>query len=170
MKKEELKNSAQTYYYFAAQDLAAARILVASNEIDIQVIMFHLQQAVEKLLKSVLSYHHIELSRTHDIERLINICKENEINLPDYIEHFVDLNMFAVEGRYAIIHDDICDAENFLREIEKLHWCSARSRCRLMILNQETNGPGNPSNQGAKKRFSAPRFPMITHDFQRQRL
>ncbi len=39
MKKEEIKNSAQTYYYFAAQDLSAAKILIASNEIDIQVIM-----------------------------------------------------------------------------------------------------------------------------------
>lgn len=120
MKKEEIKDSAQTYYYFAVQDLAAARILLASNEIDIQVIMFHLQQCVEKLLKAILSHRRVEISRTHDIERLITLCRESGEKLPDYVEDFVDLSLFAVEGRYALIHDDVCDAEKFLRAAENL--------------------------------------------------
>jgi HEPN domain-containing protein len=118
MKREEIKNSAQSYYYFAVQDLAAARILLASNEIDIQLIMFHLQQCIEKLLKAMLSNRRVEISRTHDIERLITLCRENGENLPDYVEELIDLSLFAVEGRYALIHDDVCDAGKFLRAAE----------------------------------------------------
>ncbi len=78
--------------------------------------MFHLQQDIEKMLKAAISHHRIEISRTHDIERLIAICRESGIDLPDYTEHFDDLSFFAVDGRYALIHDDICDAEVFLKE------------------------------------------------------
>lgn len=120
MQKKEIKNSAQTFYYFAVQDLAAARILLASNEVDIQVIMFHLQQCVEKLLKAILSHSRIEISRTHDIERLINLCRENDLKLPDYADDLVDLGQYAVEGRYALVHDDLCDAGIFLKSVEGL--------------------------------------------------
>lgn len=120
MKKEEIKNSAQTYYYFAFQDLTAARLLLASDEVDVQLIMFHLQQSVEKLLKSVLSHLHVEIFRTHDIERLITLCRQNGVNLPDYVDDLVDLSLFAVEGRYALIHDDMCDAGKFLVAVEDL--------------------------------------------------
>lgn len=126
MKKEEIKNSAQTYYYFAVQDLAAARILLASNEIDIQVIMFHLQQCVEKLLKAVLSHRRIEISRTHDIERLVILCQESEVKLPGYVEDFVDLSLFAVEGRYALIHDDVHDAQKIMRKVQDLQEYTAK--------------------------------------------
>jgi HEPN domain-containing protein len=82
--------------------------------------MFHLQQCVEKFLKAALSHRGIEISRTHDIERLITLCQESGVILPDYIDSFVDLSLFAVEGRYALIHDDMCDAENFLKEAKHL--------------------------------------------------
>jgi HEPN domain-containing protein len=120
MKKEEIKNSAQTFYYFAEQDLAAAKLLLASDEIDIQLIMFHLQQSVEKLLKAILSHLQVEITRTHDIERLIVICRDNGVNLPAFVEDLADLSLFAVEGRYALIHDDMYDAEEFVRAVENL--------------------------------------------------
>jgi len=43
--------------------------------------------------------------------------------LPDFVEIFVELNPYAVEGRYAVIADDMDDAAryaNFLKQL-KLH-------------------------------------------------
>lgn len=120
MKKDDIKSSADLFLYFGLQDLAAARLLLESDEIDVQVVMFHLQQAAEKLLKSLLSHHGIEIAKTHDIERLIDICQEHEIALPPGVETMIDLNLFAVEGRYFIIGDDFADAENYMECLGKL--------------------------------------------------
>ena len=81
--------------------------------------MFHLQQSVEKLIKSLLSHQGIKYPRTHDIEKLIEICYSNHIPLPEYIIKFIDLTDYASEGRYAYILDDMGDCASFLNLIEK---------------------------------------------------
>ncbi|MGL1893600.1 MAG: HEPN domain-containing protein [Spirochaetaceae bacterium] len=50
------------------------------DELDLEVVMFHLQQSTEKTLKSILDFNKIKFPRTHDIEVLINVAKENDIN------------------------------------------------------------------------------------------
>ncbi len=40
-------------------------------ELDLEVIMFHLQQSVEKFIKTLLDYNTIKFPHTHDIEELI---------------------------------------------------------------------------------------------------
>ena len=53
----------------AREDLSAAQVLVATEDQADHVIGFHLQQAVEKALKSVLADRAIEIPRTHDLGR-----------------------------------------------------------------------------------------------------
>lgn len=102
-------------FHKASQDLEMAKIAIDSNKIDIELIMFHLQQSSEKFIKSILSFHKIEYPKIHDIDRLIVLLKSNKIEpLPDYINHFIDLSDFAVEGRYAIIQDDIDDVGSYV--------------------------------------------------------
>ena len=61
------------------------------------------------------------LKKLHDIQRLIDLCRSNKIQLPDYVASFIELNPFAVEGRYAIIADDMTDAQfqiNLLNQLK----------------------------------------------------
>ena len=125
MKKNDIKNSADMFLYKAIVDLNSGKHLLSafnSNEIeiDIEKIYFELQQGAEKLLKSILSRDGIKFPRSHDIERIIELCEENSITLVDDIEFLIELNDYAVDGRYSIIHDDINEADRYIVILERL--------------------------------------------------
>ena len=70
----------------AAVDMHSATILYndfqkGNSILDIEVILFHLQQAAEKCLKAVLSFHEINYQRVHDLEVLVNLIIDNKIPL-----------------------------------------------------------------------------------------
>ena len=46
------------------------------------VIGFHAQQAVEKMLKAILTLNGIGYPRIHDLTELVNILRENQIEFP----------------------------------------------------------------------------------------
>lgn len=83
-------------------------------DIDTEIIYFHLQQCVEKLLKSLLSLNNVDFPRIHDIEELVEIARDNGIELPDYVDNFVELTDFAVEFRYDFIIEDFSPPDNYL--------------------------------------------------------
>lgn len=103
-------------YQKGTSDLALAThaLAIDDTEIDIEIIFFHLQQAAEKYLKALLSFNDVHYEKIHDIRRLIGLCQANSIELPNQTEKLVDLNPFAVEGRYAVIADDMYDAQVFI--------------------------------------------------------
>jgi len=125
MNKSEINSSADMFLYKAIVDLNSGRYLLkAFNEdkidIDIEKIYFELQQSGEKLLKSLLSREGIKFPKSHDIEQIIELCEECNISLVDDIECLIELNDYAVEGRYSIIHDDINEADKYIVILEKL--------------------------------------------------
>ena len=110
----------------AAVDMRSATILYndfqnGNSVLDIEVILFHLQQAAEKCLKAVLSFHQINYQRVHDLEVLVNLITENNIPIQINSIRLIDLSDFAVEGRYSVIHDDLVDAEKYFEEINQLY-------------------------------------------------
>ena len=125
MNKSDIKNSADMFLYKAIVDLNSGKHLLEAFyadeiEIDIEKIYFELQQCGEKLLKSMLSREAVQFPKSHDIEQIIELCKENKILLVEDIECLVELNDYAVEGRYSIIHDDINDADRYITVLERL--------------------------------------------------
>lgn len=109
-----------------AVDLRSATILYnnfqnGNSALDIEVILFHLQQAAEKCLKAVLSFHQINYQKVHDLEVLVNLITDNKIPLQINSTQLIDLSDFAVEGRYSVIHDDLVDAEKYFMEINQLY-------------------------------------------------
>jgi HEPN domain-containing protein len=110
----------------AAVDMRSATILYndfqnGNSVLDIEVILFHLQQAAEKCLKAVLSFHQINYQRVHDLEVLVNLITDNKIPLIINSTRLIDLSDFAVEGRYTVIHDDLVDTEQYFMEINQLY-------------------------------------------------
>ena len=126
MKKSEINNSADLFFYKGKIDFNAAVLLFESfsankREIDIDTIMFHFQQCAEKLLKSLLSKNKIRIKQTHSIESLIERLSENSIDVPDDgLDPLKNLSEYAVDGRYSIIHDDIDDAERYIGLLKEL--------------------------------------------------
>ncbi len=99
----------------ARQDLAAARLLAVAPEIGDATVGFHLQQAVEKSLKAVLSANRIEFRRTHDLVWLLELLSENGLPSPPNAAWLDELNPYAVEARYGTIDPEGLDRTRALQ-------------------------------------------------------
>jgi len=110
-------NQYEILFNKAKADLFAANVLYArfnegNSELDLEIICFHLQQCAEKLLKAVLSKKQIYYPNIHDLEALLNIIKDNSIDLNTDRDLLIELNDYAVEGRYSIMQDDLKNVQN----------------------------------------------------------
>jgi HEPN domain-containing protein len=117
---EQLRPQFEILYLKAISDLTLAQrgYELHDAHIDVATLLFHLQQAAEKLLKALIAFHGIHFEKVHDLHELLRICKENKIDIPEYTTQLPDLNPFAVIGRYDII-DDIEFDFNHFHEIVK---------------------------------------------------
>lgn len=125
MDKSQIRSSHEMFMYKAIIDLNSAKhLLKAFNadeiEIDIEKIYFELQQSAEKYLKARLSKAEIDFPKSHDIERLIDVCERYDMVLDPKIEILVELSDYAVEGRYSIIHDDLDESDKYIELLERL--------------------------------------------------
>lgn len=74
---------------------------MATEEPLTDIICFHCQQCVEKLLKAYLCYNNKEFRKTHDIAELISLCIEIDPEFEKLFEFNVDdLTTYATELRY----------------------------------------------------------------------
>jgi HEPN domain-containing protein len=109
----------------AVTDLKVAKNILedlenGDEELDLEVVMFHLQQCTEKLLKSLLAYNKFHFTKTHNIKDLVSAIEENKINIISNVNELIPLTYYAVEGRYSILHDDLYDADKYIAINEKL--------------------------------------------------
>jgi len=93
--------------------------VINDDEIRKELVLFHIQQAVEKVIKAILSHKGIIFPKTHDIEDLIELSWAKGIQFPDYVERFPELTPYAVEFRYGFSDEEAEDANEFLRLAEK---------------------------------------------------
>lgn len=112
----------EIYYNKATADLVLVQqVFVLNNPlIDKCIILFHLQQAAEKYLKSFLSFKNIHFGKLHDIKRILDLYTEHGIETPPHAEAFIELTPYAVEGRYDFIIDENTDIPRFIILLEQL--------------------------------------------------
>jgi len=86
---------------FAENDLKVAQILFDENNFQFyQIIIFHTQQAVEKMIKAFMINHDIAFKKIHNLNKLLSMIEHIEgfeEGAYDYIDIF---NKFSVEVRY----------------------------------------------------------------------
>jgi len=63
---------------------------------------FHAQQAAEKLLKGLLTFHAVEFEKTHQIDYLLDLCTAVEPRADGLRPAAIKLTDFAVESRYPL--------------------------------------------------------------------
>ena len=102
MKKKQ-HDLALQFYTKAEQDEAVVERVIDDESIGDELIGFHCQQAVEKLLKAALSDVSIEFRYTHDIGELIDLLADNGITLPEDLAELDILTPFAVAFRYDFL-------------------------------------------------------------------
>ena len=108
----------------AKEDYIAAKYLLDgfhnhNLELNLEIIFFHFQQSAEKLIKCLLDYNNIKFPHYHNIREMINIAHDNNIDI-NFKDELSQLTQYAVEGRYAIIHDDLDDTNTYIEILDSL--------------------------------------------------
>jgi HEPN domain-containing protein len=95
----ELRQIVHQWMGKARDDWATVTILIQSEYCPNDIVCFHCQQYVEKLLKGFLTACEVEFPKTHDLRRLIQLC----VNLPalsSLSEKADELTNYGVQSRY----------------------------------------------------------------------
>jgi len=86
----------------AESDLKTANDEINTRNSATDVVCFHAQQCVEKYLKAFLVFHQKHFRKTHNIAKLVELCKEIDKNFEKIFEFGAsNLTDYAVEVRYA---------------------------------------------------------------------
>lgn len=98
----------------AKQDIKLVERVIDDPTIASEIKYFHLQQSVEKALKSLLSFKGIQFPKSHDLEDLIELAEEGRVSLPDFVSILTELTPYAVEFRYALSFDHLHKPDYYL--------------------------------------------------------
>lgn len=91
------------------------RLKQTTDQLYLNKVAYFIQQAVEKLLKFQLELHDVVYPKTHDIGRLIDLCLEKNIQVPDKIVDMDrEITMWCTATRYD------CDFYVSKRHIESV--------------------------------------------------
>lgn len=90
----------------ADNDLEIAELLLKKQKRFLDSACFHIQQAFEKYLKSILVCNGIFPDKTHDLERLLNQTLKYNMNLMKWVDTAREITPFAVFPRYP---DEVFD-------------------------------------------------------------
>jgi len=96
----------------AEGDARAMRRLASDPEIDDEAVGFHAQQAIEKWLKAVMAHRGLAEVRIHDLGRLLELLRDDGVELPPDAGEVDELTIYAVPMRY----DELLDAEELDRD------------------------------------------------------
>ena len=91
---------AELFLRKARQDDFVLDKLISDPASPDEVIGFHAQQAVEKMLKAVLAFHAVRVGKIHEIGQLLALLRKNTIIYPSEFDELDRLSPFAADFRY----------------------------------------------------------------------
>ena len=121
------KGYAKELHSVAHNDYLAARALSQHPEVRGETVLFMVQQAIEKGLKSVLGHLGRSIPMTRNLYGLVQ--RLGDENQPPYSEELEELTPYATirryeEGRFEITNEDIQNSLTIAESI--LDWCQTR--------------------------------------------
>ena len=84
----------------ADDDMTVAENLPTEGSAYTNAITFHCQQAAEKYLKALLTWHAVEFPKTHDLDQLLDLAQTIDKRLADSLRDVIVLTPYGVELRY----------------------------------------------------------------------
>jgi len=97
MRNREL---AELFLRKAGQDEFVLEKLISDVASPEEVIGFHAQQAVEKMLKAVLALRAVRFGKVHEIGHILALLRKNNVAYPSEFEEMDRLTPYAAELRY----------------------------------------------------------------------
>ncbi|MEG1008641.1 MAG: HEPN domain-containing protein [Clostridia bacterium] len=99
---EEKKEYINEWIKKANKDVYAADIMNEAGNAE-EIVCFHCEQAIEKLLKAYMIYKNEEILKTHNLNKLFLICSKYNDFFSTYIH--TNITEYAVEIRYPDSRD-----------------------------------------------------------------
>ncbi len=135
----------------AVDDETLVRKVSPDADIADAIIGFHAQQAVEKLIKAVLSARGVAFMKSHALSYLIGLVQENGIEAPQDLSEADVLSPWAVEFRYEGDEPPSLDRSAALARIEQVRTWAENEIKRLQTGRHDlgtTEGEGfEPSSE-----------------------
>ena len=120
---------ARRYLSLADRDIKTFRLLADVPDSDDAAVGFHAQQAAEKCLKAVLSFHKIPFRKTHNLDELVDLLEDHKKPAPPTPEMLDALNPFAVALRYDLIEMGSLDRNQTRKIVEAVRrWAGEQVR------------------------------------------
>ncbi|HEV7509677.1 MAG TPA: HEPN domain-containing protein [Thermoanaerobaculia bacterium] len=100
------RDLAETLLRKADQDQMVFEKLRLDQDVAVDILGFHAQQAAEKMLKSTLAGQEIDFPFSHRLTDLFDLLKENGVSIPEDFEELRFLTPFAVAFRYELYEEE----------------------------------------------------------------
>ena len=97
---DETREAVRQWRVKAENDWTAVEVLLGSERCPADIVCFHCQQFVEKLLKGLLTRHGTEAPRTHDLRRLIQLAEPFAAELSRLSDAADRLTAHGIHTRY----------------------------------------------------------------------
>ncbi|MFH0924963.1 MAG: HEPN domain-containing protein [bacterium] len=95
-----MKKLTEEWIKKAEKDFLVAKRELNADPPEYDAVCFHSQQCVEKYMKAVLQENDTCFEKTHDLDILLERCKDIIPELMNFKRELLDLSAFAVEVRY----------------------------------------------------------------------
>lgn len=95
----------------ARSDLQLGRAALNTHGVLPEDAAFHAQQCAEKALKALLLQHEVVFPKTHSIEVLLDLLKQQGLNIPKGVDESFELSEYAVQTRYPGEWEPVTKAE-----------------------------------------------------------
>lgn len=102
----------------ALSDLRSAKKLSKDDDYTLDTAAYHTHQCAEKALKAYLVFNGQRVLRTHDLEKILELCSQYDMSFKRLLSDALDLLPYATYSRYP---DDrfYIDREELLEAIKK---------------------------------------------------
>ena len=97
---KQLRDNAERYLQKASEDENLLNAVLNLKEVSDDIFGFHAQQAIEKILKAVLTICDVRVGKVHDLRRLIDDCAGAGHPIPSELAKLDMLTPYAVISRY----------------------------------------------------------------------
>jgi len=95
----------------AHSNIATAQAIRDADDIYLEDVCFHAQQAAEKAIKAVLVSRGVDFPKTHDIAKLLTLVGDVGVTVPEDIAAAAGLTDYAVLTRYPAHGEPVTDED-----------------------------------------------------------
>jgi HEPN domain-containing protein len=100
MSDQQVPEVVQEWLKHARSDLHLSQAALVTSGVMPEDACFHAQQCAEKALKALLIYLGVDYPRTHVLEVLLDLLKEQSVQIHANMDLADELTQYAVETRY----------------------------------------------------------------------